>query len=185
MGRALFPPATFAAPEAVLIDILVSNQLPAFIVASFVLAVIPGPAVVYILTRTLSQGRRAGLASVGGIAFGNLGNAAAACIGLATLFAVSRSAFVIVKIAGAAYLIFLGLKALRIPASTGAQSLVEVRSRVRLFRDGFWVALLNPKTALFFAALLPQFVNPRVPALGQSLALSCVFVGIALCTGTF
>jgi threonine/homoserine/homoserine lactone efflux protein len=156
----------------------------AFLLASLVLAITPGPGVVYIVTRTLSQGRRAGLASVGGIALGNLGNAAAASIGLAAVLKASATAFVIIKFAGAAYLVFLGIKALRGRHATQA---LENRSRVSpalLFRDGFIVALLNPKTALFFAALLPQFMIPAAPALWQSLVLGFVFVSIAACTDT-
>lgn len=88
--------------------------LGAFLAASLVLALTPGPAVVYLLTRTLAQGRRAGLASVLGVALGNLGNALGAAIGLAALFAVSSLAFTVVKYAGAAYLVYLGVQALRV-----------------------------------------------------------------------
>src|ERR1017187_7702159 len=90
-----------------------SPTFVAFIVASLILAITPGPGVVYIVTQTLGQGRKAGLASIGGIALGNLGNASAASVGLAAVFAASSTAFVVVKLAGAAYLVFLGIKALR------------------------------------------------------------------------
>lgn len=160
-----------------------SPTLAAFLIASLVLAVTPGPAVVYIVTRTMAQGRSAGLASVLGIALGNLGNVAAAAIGLAALFAASAAAFVVVKLAGAAYLVVLGIATLRARPDAAAVSRVEARPG-RLFRDGLVVALFNPKTALFFAALLPQFVDPHASALGQSIALGCSFVAIALCTDT-
>jgi threonine/homoserine/homoserine lactone efflux protein len=161
-----------------------SPTIVTFLIASLVLAVIPGPAVVYLVTQTMGQGRRAGLASIGGIALGNLGNSAAASVGLAAVFATSATAFIVVKFAGAAYLVFLGIKTLR--ARTAVQDSADLHrtSPARLFRDGFFVALLNPKTALFFAALLPQFINPNASTLGQSLVLGCVFVFVAMCTDT-
>src|ERR687897_3192846 len=96
--------------------------LCAFLIASFVLAVTPGPGVFYIVTRSLMQGRRAGAASVAGVALGNLGNAVGASVGLAALFAVSSLAFTVVKYAGALYLIVLGIRALRSTAPTAAPS---------------------------------------------------------------
>jgi len=164
--------------------IVTSPTFAAFLLASLILAVTPGPAVVYIVTRTLSQGRAAGLASIGGIALGNLGNAALASFGLAALLAASATAFAVVKLAGAAYLIFLGVRALRAPHATELAVPAVGLAPVRLFRDGFVVALLNPKTALFFAALLPQFFVAGAPPLGQSLVLGSVFVMIAMCTDT-
>jgi threonine/homoserine/homoserine lactone efflux protein len=163
----------------------ISSTLAVFLLASLVLAVTPGPAVLYLVTRTLGQGRSAGLASVRGIALGNLGNAAIASLGLAVVFAVSARAFTIVKLAGAAYLLYLGIKELRRGASApepGRRDDSPAHSRA--FRDGFLVALLNPKTALFFAAFLPQFVDPAGSPLAQSLSLSTIFVSIAACTDT-
>jgi threonine/homoserine/homoserine lactone efflux protein len=167
-----------------LIQALLTSPFAAFLFASLILAVTPGPGVIYIVTRTLGQGRKAGFASIGGIALGDLGNATAASVGLAALLSASATAFVIVKLTGAAYLIFLGVKALW--ARSAAPVMVNRRreSPARLFRDGFLVALLNPKTALFFAALLPQFIDPGASPLWQSLVLSCVFVAIAVCTDT-
>jgi threonine/homoserine/homoserine lactone efflux protein len=173
-----------ASEAALVIALLVSSPtFVTFLIASLVLAVTPGPAVVYLVTQTMGQGRKAGLASVGGIALGNLGNAAVASVGLAAVLAASATAFVVVKFSGAAYLVFLGVKALR-ARTTVRESANPRTSPGRLFRDGFFVALLNPKTALFFAALLPQFINPGASALGQSLLLGCVFVSIAMCTDT-
>ncbi len=156
----------------------------AFLFASLILAVIPGPGVVYIVTRTLGQGRQAGLASIGGIALGNLGNATAASVGLAALLAASATAFLIIKYAGAAYLIFLGIQTLLVKSPVKTSAITTRVSSKRLFRDGFLVALLNPKTALFFAALLPQFISPGYSPLQQSVVLGCVFVLIAVCTDT-
>jgi threonine/homoserine/homoserine lactone efflux protein len=163
---------------------MASPTFVAFLVASLVLAITPGPGVLYLVTRTLSQGRSAGLASVCGIAAGNLGNAAAASLGIAALLAASAGAFVVVKLAGAAYLIFLGVKALRSKAPPPAAARTPNISTSLLFRDGFFVALLNPKTMLFFAALLPQFMSSNTASIGESLRLSVVFVSIAICTDT-
>jgi threonine/homoserine/homoserine lactone efflux protein len=160
--------------------------LSAFAVASLVLAIIPGPGVIYIVTRSLVQGRSAGLTSVAGVALGNFGNAIGASLGLAALFAVSSAAFTVVKYAGAAYLVYLGIQALRAPV-TEAQAEAPPPPSVRLgriFRDGFVVALLNPKTAVFFAAFLPQFMDPSRPAIPQGISLGALFVGIAAITDT-
>jgi threonine/homoserine/homoserine lactone efflux protein len=158
--------------------------LLAFMGASLVLALTPGPAVVYIVARTLAQGRACGLASVLGVALGNLANAVGAALGLAALFAVSSAAFTVVKWAGAAYLVYLGVRMWRTaaPATAAAAPRAPVQPLRRVFRDGFVVALLNPKTALFFAAFLPQFMDARASPLTQTLALGGVFVGIACCT---
>jgi threonine/homoserine/homoserine lactone efflux protein len=178
--------------------------LAAFLAASFVLAVTPGPGVFYIVTRSLAQGRRAGLASVGGVALGNLGNAIGASLGLAALFAASSSAFLVVKYAGAAYLVYLGLQAIRgsskaasVPLSPGevprpqaeaerafAGASPSASSVLRIFRDGFVIALLNPKTAIFFAAFLPQFMSTGAPHGLQSVLLGSIFVAIAATTDT-
>lgn len=154
--------------------------LLAFLAAALLLAATPGPGVLYILARTLALGRRAGLLSALAVAAGNLCSAVLAALGLAALLAVSALAFTVLKWAGAAYLVWLGVQALLAPppnalAPTGAAD-------ARVFRDGVLVALLNPKTALFFAAFLPQFVQPAAPALAQVLALSTLFVAVALAT---
>jgi threonine/homoserine/homoserine lactone efflux protein len=168
-----------------MIALSVSPKLLAFVLASLVLALVPGPAVIYLMTQTLSRGRHAGLASVGGIAIGNLMNAAAASFGLAAILATSASAFALIKLAGAGYLIFLGIKTLRSKGEPmSAVASIPAHSR-ELFRDAVLVAFLNPKTALFFAALLPQFVDASAGSLlTQNLLLAGTFVAIALCTDT-
>ena len=158
--------------------------LAAFALASLVLAATPGPGVLYIVTRTLAQGRRAGLASVAGVALGNLGNALAASLGLAALLAVSTLAFEVIRYAGAGYLAWLGIKALRASESGGAAATPSVAAPSRILRDGFMVSLLNPKTALFFAAFLPQFIDPATSAIMQSVLFGVAFVAIAACTDT-
>ena len=156
----------------------------AFLIASFILAVTPGPGVLYIVTRSLAQGRRFGLASVASVALGNLGNAVGASIGLAAVFAVSALAFTVVKYLGAVYLLFLGIQAIRAPRTGDAAPAPAPASLARIFRDGLVVALLNPKTAIFFAAFLPQFMNAQTPAIVQSLTLGSIFVAIAALTDT-
>ncbi|MBC5783887.1 LysE family translocator [Ramlibacter sp. USB13] len=157
--------------------------LLAFVGASLALALTPGPAVVYIIARTVAQGRASGLASVLGVALGNLANAAGAALGLAALFAVSSAAFTVVKWAGAAYLVWLGIRLWRTPAAVDASvPRPAAQPWRRIFRDGFVVALLNPKTTLFFAAFLPQFLDAHGSPLVQTLALGFVFCAIAGCT---
>lgn len=154
----------------------------AFLLASLVLAVSPGPGVLYIVTRSLVQGRRAGLVSVGGVALGNLGNAVAASVGLATVFALSSLAATLVRCAGALYLVYLGVQMLRTPAARASIVQTPSESLRRGFRDGFVVALFNPKTTIFFAAFLPQFMQGDVSPMAQSLLLGAMFVAIAAVT---
>jgi threonine/homoserine/homoserine lactone efflux protein len=158
--------------------------LSAFLVASFVLAVTPGPGVFYVVTRSLLQGRRSGLASVAGVALGNLGNAVGAAVGLAALFAASSAAFTVARYAGALYLVHLGIQAMRTPAPDEDRPGTPAAPGGRVFRDGLVVGLLNPKTAMFFAAFLPQFMDAAGAPLAQSLALGSIFVAMAAVTDT-
>ncbi|MBI4995783.1 MAG: LysE family translocator [Rhodocyclales bacterium] len=154
----------------------------AFLIASLVLAVTPGPGVLYIVTRSIVQGRRSGLASVAGVALGNLGNAVAASVGLAALFAVSSLAFTVLKYAGALYLVWLGVQMLRAAPEGDAAPDAAPAPLAQVFRDGFVVALLNPKTTVFFAAFLPQFLSAGAPPIFQSIALGSLVVAIAAIT---
>lgn len=159
----------------------------AFLLASVLLAVTPGPGVAYIVTRTLAQGRAAGIASVAGVALGYLGNALGAALGLAALLATSPFALTVLKLGGAAYLVWLGLKALRAPAAHGGTEADDDLPRPqcsRLFRDGLVVALLNPKTALFFVAFLPQFIDARGSVWLKTATLGACFVAVAAVTDT-
>lgn len=157
------------------------STLALFAAASLALAVVPGPAVLYIVARSVDQGRIAGLVSALGIGVGSLVHVTAATIGLSSLLASSATAFTIVKYAGAAYLILLGIHRLLTreeSADVGAESPRALR---RIFRDGVVVNVLNPKTALFFVAFLPQFVEPgQGAATVQILALGLIFTVIAL-----
>ena len=135
-------------------------NLGLFISAALVLLLIPGPAVLYIVARSIEQGRLAGFVSDLGIHTATLAHVAAAALGLSAVLASSALAFSVVKYAGAAYLIWLGLK--KIFGRTEPPDVNVAMPRhgyARLFRDGFIVNLLNPKTALFFLAFLPQFVE--------------------------
>jgi threonine/homoserine/homoserine lactone efflux protein len=167
-----------------------SNLLPpwplfsAFLIASLILAVTPGPGVFYIVARSLAQGRRAGLASVAGVALGNLANALLAAWGLAALFALSAMAFLGVKLGGALYLVYLGIRALRGSSAELPHGVTAAGGAGRAFRDGAMVALLNPKTMVFYAAFLPQFMTATAPATLQAMTLGTLFVAIALVTDT-
>ncbi len=161
-----------------------SPTFAVFAFASLILAATPGPGVIFLVTRTMNQGRRVGFASIGGVALGNFGNACIASLGLAVIFAASAAAFLVVKLAGAAYLVSIGIRALFSGSAPGAAPGVGAISQFKAFRDGFLVALLNPKTALFFAAFLPQFMPPGGSPLLQSSLLGGVFVLIAICTDT-
>lgn len=153
-----------------------------FFLASLILAVTPGPGVLFVIARTASSGLKTGLTSVAAIALGNLGNAICAALGLAAMFKVSSTAFLLIKFAGACYLVYLAVAALRArPPKETAVARAPVGAGA-VFRDGVLVALLNPKTALFFAAFLPQFVRPGGDYARQCVALGAIFVLIAACT---
>ena len=156
---------------------------PLFVVAALVLAVTPGPAVLYIVARSVSHGRLAGIVSCLGVASGNLVHVCAAALGLSALLASSATAFGLVKYLGAAYLVALGLRTLAGKAGVAAPGPVERRSLRRIYAEGVVVNVLNPKTALFFLAFLPQFVEPSAarPALQLAL-LGATFALIALST---
>src|SRR5260370_7927572 len=154
-----------------------------FLLAALGLLLIPGPSVLYILTRSAAQGRRAGLISVGGIELASLTHAAAATLGLSALLLTSALAFSVVKYLGAAYLIYLGVRTLLARHESSQTPVPAPKSFSRLFAQGFLVQLLNPKTALFFYAFLPQFVDPaRGAVIGPILVFGVLFVLLASCT---
>ncbi len=153
-----------------------------FMTAATVLLLIPGPAVLYIVTRSVDQGYKAGLASASGIATGGLVHVLAATLGLSALLVSSATAYSFVRFAGAAYLFYLGIKKFR---ERGAQH-DKVRHEEsmplrRVYSQGVLVNVLNPKTAIFFFAFLPQFVNPaRGHVSLQFLALGMLFTVMGL-----
>lgn len=158
-----------------------ADQIALFILASAVLLITPGPAVMYIVARSVDQGRRAGLVSVCAIEVGNCMHVIAATLGLSALLLSSALAFSIVKYLGAAYLIYLGLRKILAREQTLARPGSQTQSGSRIFSQGVLVATLNPKTALFFVAFLPQFVDPAQGAVaGQMLVLGFTFVMLAV-----
>lgn len=159
------------------------STLALFLLAALGLLLIPGPSVLYIITRSVAHGRRAGLASVLGVESASLTHAAAASLGLSALLLTSALAFSVVKYLGAAYLIYLGARTLLAREERQRISAPVSMRYPQLFARGFLVNLLNPKTALFFYAFLPQFVDPaRGTVVGQTLLLGTLFVLLASCT---
>ena len=160
------------------------QNLLLFAGAALVLLLIPGPAVLYVVARSVAQGRKAGIVPVLGIHTATLIHIAAAALGLSVLVLSSALAFNIVKYAGAAYLIWLGFRKLFGPAETvGLNGELQRYSHARLFRDGFLVNLLNPKTALFFLAFLPQFVDVnRGHVAMQITMLGLMLAALGVCT---
>ena len=155
-----------------------ASTLLLFAVASLALLAVPGPAVFYLVTRSLTQGRTAGLVSVLGVETGTFAYALAAAAGLTGLIAASETGFTIVRFAGAAYLVYLGVRRL---LERGDGEAVAPSARSRLFLRGLLVQLLNPKIAVFFLAFLPQFVDPdRGPVVVQSLMLGTLFTVLAI-----
>lgn len=152
-------------------------QLTVFLSFSLALLLVPGPAVLYIVARSVNQGRRAGLASVLGIETANFIHVVLASFGLSALLMTSALAFDVVKYLGAAYLIYLGIRKLLTREEDAAEEDVKPDSLRRIYTQGVVVNLLNPKVALFFFAFLPQFINPaRGAVTTQILALGLMFV---------
>lgn len=157
--------------------------LALFLLAAFGLLIAPGPAVLYVVTRSVEQGRRAGLASMAGVEMASLVHTTAAALGLSALLLTSALAFSIVKYLGAAYLIYLGLRTLLTPEKKNQVQIQPPKRFSQLFSQGFLVNLMNPKTALFFYAFLPQFVDPaRGAAVEQILLFGAIFTLMASCT---
>ena len=153
-----------------------------FGIASIALLLIPGPAVIYILNRSVSDGREVGLAAVAGLELGNFMHVIAASAGLSAVLATSATAFNTVKWLGAGYLVFVGVRTLltRPAAVSGDSTSVSLK---RSFTQGVVVNTLNPKVALFFLSYLPQFIDAdKGAAWSQALVLGTVFVLIGCCT---
>lgn len=158
------------------------DMILAFAAATIVLVAVPGPNLVYILTRSISQGRRAGLVSALGVETGTLVHVLAACLGLSALVAASPVAFTVLSWGGAAYLVFLAVRALRSRGTLDLTGSGEV-STSRTFLSGLMVNVLNPKVVLFFLAFLPQFVAADAApaeARTQMVIFGVVFFALAL-----
>ena len=157
-----------------------SHAFAVFIPAALVLLAIPGPAVLYIVATSVDGGRRNGLVSVAGIHLGSLVHIAAAVAGLSALIVSSAIAFSAVKYVGAAYLVYVGIRKL-----LGKDDLVDTTERPprrarRVFGQGVVVNVLNPKTALFFLAFMPQFVDPDRPVWTQTIVLGLCWVALGV-----
>ena len=160
-----------------------ADRLLAFAAMSFLLIVVPGPSVLFVIGRALAQGRRAALTSVVGNTLGAYVIVVAVAFGVGTVVARSALAFTVLKLAGAAYLVYLGVKAWRqrgsLPVDVNGDG--PVRGSLRTLWEGFGVGVANPKTIVFFAAVLPQFVDPdQGNIVGQMLLLGLIFNCIAL-----
>lgn len=162
-----------------------STLIP-FVIASAILVLIPGPAVLYIVSTGIGRGRRMALASMLGIETGALFHVAAAAVGLSAVVANSVLAYSVIKYAGAAYLIYLGIKTLRSRDDSNPLKIPGATSARGAFQRGVIVNILNPKLALFFLAFLPQFIlpargsvpSPSVP--GQLVFLGLLFISVAI-----
>lgn len=158
-----------------------TSHLYLFVATALVLLLTPGPAVLYVIARSVNQGRMAGVVSVLGLEVGTLFHVGAAALGISALLLSSAVAFSVVKYLGAAYLIYLGIRKLLAREEVRED---EVKGRAvslkRVFWEGVVVNVLNPKTALFFFAFLPQFISPaRSNVTSQMLFLGCLFVVLA------
>jgi threonine/homoserine/homoserine lactone efflux protein len=159
-----------------------STSIGLYALAALALLVIPGPAVLYVVMQSAEQGRRVGIASVAGIHVGTLVHVVAAAAGLSALVVASAVAFSTVKYAGAAYLIYLGVRKLLEKSSPDAHEPARESMR-RAFARGVVVNVLNPKTALFFLAFLPQFIDAdRGGVWSQALVLGLVFLLLGFCS---
>ena len=161
-----------------------ASAIALFCRASVALAVVPGPAVTYIVTQSIDKGRRAGLVSALGVASGGLVHVAAATVGLSALIASSATAFTTVKLVGAVYLIVIGVRRI-LSREEDTEVQVAPTPHRRLYAQGVVVNVLNPKTALFFLAFLPQFVDASSGSIPAQVAfLGVLFAAIALTTDT-
>jgi threonine/homoserine/homoserine lactone efflux protein len=161
--------------------VIESSTFVPFIIASAILVLIPGPAVLYIVSTGIGRGRRMALASMLGIETGALFHVAAAAVGLSAVVASSVLAYSMIKYAGAAYLIYLGVKTLREREENNPLRMPGAASARGAFKRGVVVNVLNPKLAIFFVAFLPQFVTPaRGPVAGQLVVLGLLFIAVAI-----
>lgn len=148
----------------------------AFVAATVVMLAIPGPTILLVIGQSLGAGRRAALPLVAGVALGDLTAITLSLAGLGALLAASATLFIVLKFAGAAYLVWLGVKLWRAPVEAAATAPVSAR---RAMRDAYVVTALNPKGIAFFVAFVPMFVDAGSPFLPQAAVLVATFVGLA------
>ncbi len=157
-----------------------STSLIVFITTAIALAVSPGPAVLFIVARSIEQGSKAGIISTLGISLASIVHIMFAALGLSALLLQSAFAFSIVKYLGAVYLIYLGVRTFGTQKVRSGGEDFEPKKKSQLFAQGFIVNLMNPKTALFFLAFLPQFVNAQRDITLQIIFLGAIFTSIAM-----
>ena len=153
-------------------------HLTLFLVAALVLALTPGPGILYVLARTLSGGRSDGMASTLGTAMGGLVHVVVAAVGLSALLAASAHAFLVVRIVGAAYLLFLGVRTILGARHAQPMRAVASQGARRAFLEGILTEALNVKTALFFLAFIPQFIDHALAVAPQFVVLGLVCVAL-------
>ena len=150
-----------------------STNFALFLLAALIVAAVPGPGIFYVAARTLSGGKRAGFASTFGTALGGLVHVIAGALGVSAIILASAELFTVLKFAGALYLVWLGIKTFREARDLAQQTVVTAGTR-QVFREGVLVEALNPKTAAFFLAFIPQFVDPA----GDHVALQFITLGL-------
>jgi threonine/homoserine/homoserine lactone efflux protein len=161
----------------------VTTQLSLFLLASLAVLLSPGPNVLYVIARSIDQGRKAGVVSVLGLETGTLLQVAAAALGLSVIGMTSTLMFDAIKYLGAAYLLYLGIRKALERGALAESSVTTPVSLRRLFGQGVLIGVLNPKTGLFFLAFLPQFVDPaRGPLALQTALLGLAFIALATTT---
>ena len=156
------------------------ERLPEFFLTALVILVIPGPSVLFVISRGVAYGRRTALATVVGNSAGAFSQMSLVALGLGTVVERSITAYNVVKLVGAAYLMYLGIKQWRAPPVDLAAVQVQPRSAAGLLTRAMLVSLTNPKTLLFYGAFFPQFLNADRPVAPQAAALSLVFLALAL-----
>jgi threonine/homoserine/homoserine lactone efflux protein len=162
-----------------------TTSLVIFVSANFVVLITPGPAILYTVSRSLDQGRKAGLLSVYGLALGTLPHALAVAFGVAGLLASSVVAFNVLKYLGVAYLVYLGVCRLRLKNNVRAAGTDKIKVGKLALRESFTVGVLNPKAILFFLAFLPQFIDPsRGHPVVQTLVLWLISQVMAVIVGS-
>ena len=160
------------------------EHFAAFVLASVILLVIPGPTIIMVITQALAHGRKVALASVLGVGLGDLVATSLSIAGAGALLAASASLFQALKFIGAAYLIWIGYKMWRTPANIPDMSDADVQAAgvrpVTIFRDSFLITALNPKGILFFVAFVPQFIDPALPYVPQAATYVLTFTALGI-----
>jgi len=160
------------------------EHFAAFVLASIILLVIPGPTIIMVITQALAHGRKVALASVIGVGLGDLLATSLSIAGAGALLAASASLFQVLKLVGAAYLIWIGYKMWRTPVTLPDMSDAEVAetpaNTAVIFRDSFLITALNPKGILFFVAFVPQFIDPALPYVPQAAAYVLTFTALGI-----